>query len=66
MRDLIKGMCTPEAAGLKSRDVLNCVRALDESENEIHGFAAARHGMIFAESYLSPYGVQIPHTCHSL
>jgi CubicO group peptidase (beta-lactamase class C family) len=66
MRDLIKGTCTPEAAGLKSRDVLNCVRALDESENEIHGFAAARHGMIFAESYLSPYGAQIPHTCHSL
>ena len=66
MHDLIRGHCSPEAAGLKSQDVLACLRALDESENEIHGFVAARKGMIFAESYLKPYDAHIPHTCHSL
>lgn len=66
MHDLIKGTCSPEAAGLKSMDVLALIRALYESENEIHGFVAARHGKIFAESYLAPYGAHIPHTCHSL
>ena len=64
--DLVTGFCTPEAAGLSSTDVLRCLRELDASGNEIHGFAAARHGRIFAESYLAPYGAEIPHTCHSM
>ncbi len=66
IHDLILGYCAPEAVGLKSADVLACIRALDASENEIHGFVAARHGKVFAESYLAPYGVDVPHTCHSL
>ena len=64
--DLIRGEITPEEAGINSRDVLECIRALDETENEVHGFVAARHGRIFAESYLAPYAKDIPHTCHSL
>lgn len=60
------GIAAPEAVGLSSRDVLACVTALDETENEIHGFVAARDGKIFAESYLSPYAGDLPHTCHSL
>ena len=64
--DLIRGACTPEAAGLKSADVLACLQALDESGNEIHGFVAARHGKVFAETYLAPFGGTLPHTCHSL
>ena len=64
--DLIRGACTPEAVGLKSADVLACLTALDASENEIHGFVAARHGKVFAETYLAPFGADLPHTCHSL
>ena len=64
--DLILGTCSPEAAGLKSADVLRCLKTLDASANEIHGFAAARNGRIFAESYLAPFAADIPHTCHSL
>lgn len=56
----------PEDIGLSSRDVEACLRALDETENEIHGFVAVRDGKIFAESYLSPYAENLPHTCHSL
>lgn len=64
--DLIQGTCSPEAVGLRSADVLECLKNLDLSANEIHGFAAARHGMVFAESYLSPFGAELPHACHSL
>ena len=66
MPDLIKGTCTPESVGLKSADVLKCLKDLDASENEIHGFAAARHGKVFAETYLAPFGAELPHACHSL
>lgn len=66
MADLMKGLTSPETVGLKSQDVLNYVRALDASENEIHGLVAARAGQVFAESYLAPYGSDLPHTCHSL
>ena len=66
MHDLIKGVTSPEAVGLKSQDVLTYIRALDASENEIHGIVAARAGKVFAESYLAPYYVDLPHTCHSL
>ncbi|HPF86527.1 MAG TPA: serine hydrolase domain-containing protein [Candidatus Limiplasma sp.] len=64
--DLITGDCTPESVGLRSADVLKCLQALDATENEIHGFAAARHGKLFAETYLAPYGAQIPHANHSM
>lgn len=66
MHDLIQGFCTPEAVGLRSADVLQCLKALDASGNEIHGFAAARRGKLFAETYLAPFGAELPHTCHSL
>lgn len=64
--DICLGSVTPEEAGLSSRDVGACLRALDETGNEIHGFVAARDGKVFAESYLSPYAEDLPHTCHSL
>ena len=64
--DLITGSCSPEAAGLKSEDVLRCLRALDATENEIHGFAASRFGKVFAETYLAPFGAELPHACHSM
>ncbi len=65
-KDLIVGSCSPESVGLKSEDVLKCLQELDQSANEIHGFVAARHGKVFAESYLAPFAADLPHTCHSL
>ena len=64
--DIVKGYRSPEACGLDSREVLRCIREMDASENEIHGFVAERGGYIFAESYLAPYAGDLPHTCHSL
>ena len=63
--DLVLGYMSPEACGISSRELLKLIRQMDASPNELHGFAAARHGYIFAESYLQPYARDIPHTCHS-
>ena len=66
IHDLLTGECSPESIGLHSSDVLNYLHALDETQNEIHGFAAARHGKLFAETYLAPYAADIPHANHSM
>lgn len=64
--DLILGQCAPEAVGLSSHQVEACLRALDATENELHGIVMERHGRIFCETYLAPYSGQMPHTNHSL
>lgn len=65
-KDLIKGTCTPEESGIDSAAVEACLRALDETENEVHGIVMERHGKVFCESYLQPYGNGKVHTNHSL
>ena len=64
--DLIRGMCSPEEIGLSSSAVEECLRLLDATENEIHGIVMERHGKVFCETYLTPYGGEKPHTNHSL
>ena len=64
--DLIQGVCSPEEIGLNSSAVEECLRLLDATENEIHGIVMERHGKVFCETYLRPYGEGKPHTNHSL
>ena len=64
--DLIRGVCSPEEIGLSSSAVEECLRLLDGTENEIHGIVMERHGKVFCETYLRPYGEGKPHTNHSL
>ena len=64
--DQIQGVCSPEEIGLISSAVEECLRLLDATENEIHGIVMERHGKVFCETYLQPYGAGKPHTNHSL
>ncbi len=57
---------TPESQGVSSRALLKLIREMDDSVNEVHGFVLERNGYLLTESYLRPYGRDIPHTCHSL
>ena len=57
---------TPESQGADSREILKYVRELDASENEIHGIMIAKNNAVIAESWLSPYKPDYPHTCHSM
>lgn len=57
--------CTPEEAGISSRQIIECIKALDHDLTTIHGFMAARHGKVFAECWWSPYSPNLVHCNHS-
>ena len=57
---------SPEALGIKSSRVLKLIKDLDSIGNEVHGFMVARNGCVAAESWMTPYAADIPHSCHSL
>ncbi len=58
--------CTPEETGISSRQIINCIKALDHDLTTIHGFMAARYGKIFAECWWAPYSSELVHCNHSL
>lgn len=58
--------CTPEEAGLFSRQVADCIKALDHDLTTMNGFMAARHGKVFAECWWAPYSAELVHSNHSL
>ena len=57
--------CTPEETGISSRQVINCIKALDHDLTSMNGFMAARHGKIFAECWWAPYSADLVHCNHS-
>lgn len=57
--------CTPEEAGISSRQVMDCIHALDHDLTSIHGFMAARHGKVFAECWWAPFNSRLVHSNHS-
>jgi CubicO group peptidase (beta-lactamase class C family) len=63
-RDLPR--CTPEEVGISSRQVMDCIKALDHDLTSMHGFIAARHGKVFAECWWAPYSAELVHCNHSL
>lgn len=57
---------TPESQGISSEKLLDALRRLDNSVNEIHGVIVARNGQVVSESWPHPYRADYPHTCHSM
>jgi CubicO group peptidase (beta-lactamase class C family) len=66
MQTSILPRCMPEEVGISSRQVIDCIKALDHDLTTIHGFMAARHGKIFAECWWAPYSAELVHCNHSL
>jgi CubicO group peptidase (beta-lactamase class C family) len=59
--------CTPEEAGISSRDILNFVEALEEAQPDaIHSVMLRRHGKIVAEGWWAPYNPDSKHLLWSL
>jgi len=57
--------CTPEEAGISSRQVMDCIQALNHDLTTMNGFMAARHGKVFAECWWAPYNAELVHCNHS-
>lgn len=57
---------TPEEKGVSSLRVLQALRALDATENEIHGVMIAVDGEVISESWPRPFDPSFPHTNHSM
>ena len=57
--------CAPEEIGISSRQVADCIRALNHDLTTMNGFMAARHGKVFAECWWSPYRAELVHSNHS-
>lgn len=57
---------SPEQAGISSRKVMKCLKALMHDKTQMHGFMAARDGKVFAECWWKPYGPEQIHCNHSL
>lgn len=58
--------CTPEEAGLSSKQVMDCIAALSHELTTMNGFMAARNGKVFAECWWAPYRAALVHCNHSL
>ena len=56
---------TPEAVGLKSRDILDFIEALETSGTEMHGLMIMRGGKVAAEGWWAPFGPGIRHGLQS-
>ena len=66
MNSKILPRCTPEEVGISSRQMIDCITALDHDLTSMHGFMAARHGAVFAECWWVPYNAELVHCNHSL
>lgn len=58
--------CTPEEAGISSKQLGDCIHALNHDLTTMNGFMAARHGKVFAECWWAPYSAELVHSNHSL
>ncbi|MCQ2436193.1 MAG: beta-lactamase family protein [Clostridia bacterium] len=58
--------CTPEKAGISSRDVLNFYRALDKKHLSTHSVIMARGDCIFTECNYRPFTPEFKHRMYSV
>ena len=58
--------CAPEAQGVSSRRVLQALKELEDTVNEIHGVMIAVNGQVISESWPRPFDASFPHTNHSM
>lgn len=66
MKTMALPHCTPEEVGISSKQVMDCIHALDHDLTTMNGFMAARYGKIFAECWWAPYSAELVHCNHSL
>ncbi len=57
--------CAPEEIGISSKQVADCISALNHELTTMNGFMAARHGKVFTECWWSPYHAELVHSNHS-
>lgn len=57
---------TPEDAGVSSNAILNMIRALENSGNQLHGLMVSRSRKVLFETWWAPYGPDIVHSNQSL
>ncbi len=57
---------TPEAEGVRSRDIAGLFRRLTEEETNLHTVMLLRHGKVIAEMSYKPYSSKIWHVTHSM
>lgn len=57
--------CAPEEIGISSRQVADCIRALNHELTTMNGLMMARHGKVFSECWWSPYRAELVHSNHS-
>ncbi len=56
---------TPEQVGIRSRDILRYLDALESSDTEMHGLIIMRHGKICCQGWWSPYAPGLRHGLQS-
>lgn len=57
---------SPEAQGIDSNRLLECVATLDTETENIHSFMLVRHGHVVAEGWWAPYAPEHNHVLFSL
>lgn len=56
---------SPEAVGIRSRDILDYIDALERSETEMHGLMIMRHGKLCAQGWWAPFAPNLRHGLQS-
>lgn len=56
---------TPESQGVRSEDIADFFRALDEGGYEVHGLMLMRHDKVIAEHWWAPYSPEYKHAMYS-
>ena len=58
-------MTTPEALGIRSRDIMAYLDELEASNTEMHGLMIMRHGKLCAQGWWAPFGPNVRHGLQS-
>jgi len=58
--------CTPEQAGVSSKDILKLLKIFDKYEMHTHSIIMAKGDKIFAESYYAPFNEKFMHRMYSV
>ena len=56
---------SPEAVGIRSRDILDYIDALERSQTEMHGLMIMRHGKLCAQGWWAPFAPELRHGLQS-
>lgn len=56
---------TPEAQGVRSEDIAQAFRTIEEKGYDVHGLMILRHGYVIAEHWWAPYAPDLQHAMYS-